>query len=457
MRETRLVCDKFNFINILEVVGKKAANQHASFYVKGHIDIDSDEYVLKSSAGESVTFTAFDWEGEKKIFDGIISGIKIHTENELRTLYVKVSSRSTLMDVEPEIRTFQDANMTYKTVTSRIEEASPNFTFLWPTHGERPIDSMTVQYNITDWEYAKQLAGRLGTVVITDYLLDKPYISIGMPKRPAKPGINAISYTTEKDVRRFRNAKSSGRFTERDAVSYVVKSREIFDLCDPISFLDLSLYVYAIETRYEGGELVHYYTLKEDSGFYTEKVFNKDLVGASLRGTVKEIKEDKVRVNILDDVAQTEHKWFLYATPFSQPDGFGWYFMPEIGDEIRLQFPSEKEDDAFVSSAVHITHGNRCDPDVKFIRTVYGQIIQFDPEKIQIDDGKGSSVVIHKDHGIFLETDKIVNMEAKEEIIMSATGKVVITGQDGVVIQKGDSVVCVDDAIDISSDHTRVQ
>jgi len=457
MRETRLICDRFNFISILEVAGKKAVNQHASFYVKGHIDTDGDEYVIHSSAGQSVTFTAFDRESEKKIFDGIISEIKIHTENEMRILYVNVTSRSVLMDIDPEIRTFQDSNMTYKTVTDRMGEASPSFNFMWPTHGSNPIGYMTVQYNITDWEYAKQLSGRLGTVVIADYLLDNPYISIGMPKRPAKPGINAISYTIKKDVKRFRNARSNGRFTERDAISYVVKSREIFDLCDPIPFLDLSLYVYAIDTRYEGDQLVHYYTLKEESGFYTEEVFNKDLIGASLRGTVKEIKEDKVRVDIYDDVVQTEHKWFLYATPFSQPDGFGWYFMPEIGDEIRLQFPSEKENDAYVSSAVHITHGNRSDPEVKFIRTVYGQIIQFDPERILIDDGEGSRVEIHKERGILLETDKVVNVDAEDEIIMSAAGRVVITGMDGVVMQKGDSVISVDDMIDISSEHTRVQ
>jgi len=316
---------------------------------------------------------------------------------------------------------------------------------------------MTVQYQETDWQYCKRLAGRLGSAVVPDYLLGIPYISIGMPKRPAKAGIATISYSVGKDVEQFRENSVSGGFSEHDAVYYIVKSRDIFDLCDPVPFQGLSLYVYSIDTRYEGNELVHFYTLKEKGGFYTKRIFNEDLIGVSLRGAVKEIRQDTVRVEIIGDVEQSEYKWFPYATPFSQPDGYGWYFMPEIGDEIRLQFPSEQEDDAYVSSAVHITHGNRFDPETKFIRTVYGQIIQFDPETILIDDGVGSSITLKKGQGISVETDKAIVIDAQSNITVSAEGKVLIAGQGGVVMQKNSSVVSVDDAIDISSEHTRVQ
>jgi len=131
--------------------------------------------------------------------------------------------------------------------------------------------------------------------------------------------------------------------------------------------------------------------------------------------------------------------------------------MPEVGDEVRLQFPSEKEDEAYVSSAVHVTHGYRQDPEVKFISTIYGQIIQFDPEKILLDDGVGSRISIHKDHGISMETTKTINIDAGSDITFTANGKVTLSGQGGVVMQKNGSVVSIDDAIDISSDHTRVQ
>ena len=458
MREMTITCDIFDFISILDVTARKAVNEHASFSVTGHIAADNDDYVLRGLAQQRISFTAIGTDGTQKLLmDGLINSVDIQAENQGRILTVTLDSYSTLMDMEPETRTFQDPNMSYQALTSCMEAKNNNFNILWPSHGDMPIGNMTVQYQETDWQYAKRLAGRLGTVVTPDYLLDKPYIAIGMTRRPAQPEINALSYTVKKDTKSYRANKMSGGYSERDAICYIVKSRDILDLCDPVPFLGLPLYVYAIDTRYEGSELMHYYTLKEKSGFYTPRIYNENLIGATLRGIVKEIQADKVRVYVNGDVPQTEYKWFPYATPFTQPSGYGWYFMPEIGDEIRLQFPSEQEQDAYVSSAVHVTHGSRQDPKVKYIRTVYGQIIQFDPEQILIDDGVGSRITMHKDQGIEMKTNKSIDIDAQSDITMTANGEVTIAGQGGVVLQKDKSLINVDDAIDILSAHTRVQ
>jgi len=456
MREYRLTCDKFEYISILDVRARKAAGEHAVFNVKGHIGADTDEYVLRSMAGQGVEFTAESDDGDKKLFNGIIEDIGIRVENEMRILTVNVVSRTTLMDIEPKIRTFQDSGMTYGMVTNHMEETGGMGNFLWPSSGDTPIGSMTVQYKETDWQYAGRLASRLGKVIIPDYLLDEPYVSMGMTKRAAHEGLEVMSYELKKAVKRFRDAQSPD-FSERDAIYYVVKSREILDLCDPVPFLGTMLYVYAIDTAYEGEQLVHYYTLKEESGFYARRYFNEDLNGVSLTGAVAAVKADMVRIRISGDVEQTNHKWFSYATPFSQPGGQGWYFMPEPGDEVRLMFPSEQEDDAYVSSAVHITHGSRTNPNVKFIRTIHGQIIKFDPTHIMIDDGAGSSISFHKEQGLSMTTDKVINIEAQSDVILSASGKVEISGQGGVVTQKGESAINVEDSVDISSEHTREQ
>ena len=457
MRERVIACDKFKFIDILDVSSHKTVNEHAAFYIKGHIIADTNENMLHNAAGKSVSFTATGADGDKKLFCGLISNIDIHTENEVCTLAINAVSQSTLMDIDAETRTFQDSDMAYQDITKLMEEKNSKFNFFWPSNGASKIGSMMVQYKETDWQYAMRLAGSLGTVVVPDYLLDNPYISIGMLKKTAKATIDAISYSIKKDIKQFRDNKFVGNFSENDAISYIVKSREIYDLCDSVTFLGKTLYVYAIDTMYEGEELVHCYTLKEESGFYTKQTFNENLIGASMRGTVTKIREDKVQIRLNDDVEQSGYKWFPYATPFSQPDGYGWYFMPEVGDEVRLQFPSEQEHDAYVSSAVHVSYGNRQAPQTKYIRTIYGQVIQFDPNKILIADGAGSSITMHKKQGISMDTDKTVKVDAQSDITISAFGKVVIAGESGVVMQKNDSVISIDDAIDISSEHTRVQ
>jgi len=458
MRENVINCDKIDFASILEVKVQKAVNEHATFYIRGHVAEGSDIFVLQNSASQGVKFTAFDPnEGQKEIFNGLISDIHIYTENEMSIITMSLVSRSALMDLERNTRTFQDGGMTYQQITDRMVEANDSFNFLWPKYGGKSIESMTVQYRETDWTYTKRLAGQLGTVVVPDYLLDEPYISIGMTQRPIQSGIDTISFSIKKGTAEYRLFQQNGDYAERDAISYIVKSRDIFDLCDGIPFMGKSLFVYAIDTVYEGNQLVHYYTLKEQSGFFTNKLFNENLIGVSLTGRVKDIRQDTVQVEVMNDVSQTEYKWFPYASPFTQPDGAGWYFMPEIGDEVRLQFPSEQEDDAYVSSATHITHGNRANPEIKYIRTINEQIIQFCPERIIIDDGAGSSVILDKNEGISMSTNKMITLDAQADIIFSASGKIEVSGEKGISMQKGSSVINIDDMIDISSEHTRVQ
>ena len=131
--------------------------------------------------------------------------------------------------------------------------------------------------------------------------------------------------------------------------------------------------------------------------------------------------------------------------------------MPEIGDEVRLNFSSQREDEAYVLSAKNMTHGDRTNPEIKFIRTIRGQSIEFHPDKIVIKDETGSSITIHKEQGILMDTEKTVSITAESDIIVSAAGKVEISGQKGIVIQKGESSISVDNAVDISSEHTRIE
>ena len=56
-----------------------------------------------------------------------------------------------------------------------------------------------------------------------------------------------------------------------------------------------------------------------------------------------------------------------------------------------------------------------------------------------------------------MNTDKIIRMDSESDAALAANGRIVLSGGKGVSMQKGTSVVNVDDMIDISSQHTRVQ
>ncbi|KAF6589054.1 phage tail protein, partial [Paenibacillus sp. EKM208P] len=76
-----------------------------------------------------------------------------------------------------------------------------------------------------------------------------------------------------------------------------------------------------------------------------------------------------------------------YSTVYSSPDGSGWYVMPEAGDQIRLYFPDEREQNAFAASSVDLASSDpvkRSDPAVKSISTKYGKQVVFKPGAVEI-------------------------------------------------------------------------
>ena len=96
-----------------------------------------------------------------------------------------------------------------------------------------------------------------------------------------------------------------------------------------------------------------------------------------LMKSVLSVSRDKVKVHIKADGSQDvgTAKWFPYSTVYSSPVGTGWYCMPEVNDKVRLYFPNEKEEDAYVISSIHLEGGTatgggeapRSNPDNKSI------------------------------------------------------------------------------------------
>lgn len=460
MRELHVIADPFHFINFLKIDVDKRPNEHPTAVVVGHISDEDDSCVERSQAGQKFLITAKDDSGaDKIIFNGIVQEAYVTTQNDLRYLTVKGIANTIYMDIDKKTRTFQDKSMTYSQVTGVLEQDDGRFAIISPKFGSKQIERMFVQYEETNWQFAKRLASRLHTLVVPNYVLEIPYISLGMPRSSNKHVVSPTHYSIQKDTEEYLDFTHNGvgELSERDVIYYSFESREIFDLCDQVTMKGRQLYVYSISSRLEGAELYHTYTLKEDSGFTNKEFFNQKLIGSTLSGTVRQIKADLVRVNIFKDVRQTDYKWFLYSSLYTSPDGTGWYFMPEEGDEIRMKFPTEHEEDAYVVSSTHITHGKRQDPDTKFLRTVYNKEIIFKPHSIFISNGAGSSITLDDSNGITLDTTKQIRMNATDQITITGRDKIIIKGNRGVDVLQNDSSIQISDNIDVASGHTRLK
>ena len=201
------------------------------------------------------------------------------------------------------------------------------------------------------------------------------------------------------------------------------------------------------------------------------------MIGASLDGTVTEVRGDVVRVSLRTDAKSGAGKWFSFSTVYSSPDGSGWYCMPEPGDEIRLYFPTEQEKHGYVISAVHLPvtqpqagaavaaadtqnpsagqaafgkqgkakknpGARRSDPMHKTICTSSNKMVDLSEHSIILDAGNGMSVVLDDEYGISIVSPKGVYIQSDACIdISSLNDRVEICGATSVNIAQEDSSI----------------
>jgi phage baseplate assembly protein gpV len=459
MRETKILVKPFSFLSFLKVEISKIPNEHVSAHVEGIVpEGAAQNYVEKHQDGDPAEIVAVCEDGEKILFYGLIEEIYTEHSNGVDKLCLNLASNTKLLDLKKIKRSYQKDSQTYLDIT-KIMSSEGSGIYLIPNHESESIRSMLVQYDETDWEFAKRLASRLNTVVIPNYILSKPAVSLGKLERSASHNLASTEYKIKKNMGLFfDNKENDVLFAESSAVSFEVKSRDIMDLCDEVIFMKNRLFVYSILTRLVGSELVHIYDLRLKTGFIVKEEFNKRLVGAEIDGKVTAVRTDQVKVQLDIDQRKCDDKWFPYDTVYSSPDGTGWYFMPEIGDSIRLQLPSEHEEEAHVISAVHVAqNATRSDPDIKSIRTKYGKAFIYEPSATHWTNGHGSTISLIDSQGIKMDTTGDMIIKASGNITFICEENVLIQGDSNVVLDQAGNQVKVDANIDLTAGHVRMR
>lgn len=115
--------------------------------------------------------------------------------------------------------------------------------------------------------------------------------------------------------------------------------------------------------------------------------------------------------------------------------------MPEIGNYVRIYFPTQKEEDAVaVNSARKDSNpgdNNKLeDPDIKYFRTKSGKELMFSPSEI-IVTGKDNEIFLrlNDEDGIEIYSKKAVKIIAKEDLVMeSEEANVLIKAKEGIDI-----------------------
>lgn len=472
----------FSFKDILALEITQEINEHAKLHISGTLPDSAiganQDYVQRTTENTPVTLEYLDGTGTEKIlFKGLVTDISQRTLAGLKHLDIEAVSFSYQLDVIKHSRSFQRHEESYSYIFERINtsarEVVPHLkddvVKAEGNEDQQTTGRLIVQYQETEWQFLKRLASHFNIGLTPDITFDSPKVYFGLPPEPqqnanrdnsqensdqkqeaAGPELNVSDYIIRRNTKEYavaskNNRKNSGvAFSENDFTYCEAKSLDILQLGQKVTFLGLNWYIRAIHTTMEKGAVNNTYTLSTKQGLMQDDLYNTRLSGISLHGVVKEVTKDQVKAHItaIDNEWDEGATWYFpYTTIYSSPDGSGWYCMPEVGDNVRIYFPSSKEEEAVAASSVNLTpskRGKREDPDSKILSNVYGKQVIFNPGGIEIIANDQLLMTLTDDGGVNIKSDKKITLEAEEDIeITSKTSKITVSGMEEVSIQQG--------------------
>ena len=206
------------------------------------------------------------------------------------------------------------------------------------------------------------------------------------------------------------------------------------------------------------------YVLCPENGLKVPGAYNQHITGLTLGGQVLEVNQDTVKVLLCVDESQdtaTAYA-FPYITPYSAEDHTGLYLMPEVGDVVNIQFPTEDESLAVALSSYRQAQSDRTgDPNVKYLRTPHDKEIKISEEEILITAKTGGlyirlnqddGIEVFSQHGIMVNTLSSIDMTAAGHISLAAGTNILMNAGAGCTVSAGKRIDArAGDGVDVSA------
>lgn len=465
--------DKIDKINSLEI--KQEVNKHATLKMTAVINKDfKDEYVREMNSGKSIEIFGLNKEGNFiKLFVGLIRNIKIRTITSVCYVEIQGVSTSFLADVKRKSQSFQDKEMLYSTIITKILKPLDGDSILNEQMQKMPIKHLIVQYQETDWELLIRLASHFNLGVLPDMRFEKPKLYFGVPEGSTIGVLEQYNYSIEKNIKAFEISKQNYNhgLMEMDSINFIVDCNGNFEIGDVITYQDVNLYIKNKEISLVEGSIRFFYTLSTYKGLTYDIIYNNRIVGVSLKGKVLKSVKDKVKVHMEIDKEQDETTaWeFPYATLYTAEGQSGFYCMPEKEDTVLIYFPECREYTAIGMNSIRQMNKDSdktSDPNIKYFRTKYGKEVKFSSDEIVItccnsknDDTGEENIIIIKlndGEGISLKSTKPIKLHSDASIEFIAKKNITISAKNEIKLNCKSSQIQLDSSIDIAGKSVKM-
>ena len=252
--------------------------------------------------------------------------------------------------------------MTYAQV---IKEAIGSNQVICTIGQDRKIGIPLIQYNETDWEFAKRLASHFNKPIQSDILTGNPRIWFGVrfgneSLKEYEKVFRTNTYNICISSKYYEVGKKLG-LSKTYYITYKIKDGTNLHIGDKILFKDKKLIICEKEVKFEKGELVFYYTLAREEYVNVVEYYNQLFTGLTLLGEVIKTSSEKVwlKLDIDGKNGEYDYKW-------KPTSGSLMYCMPKIGTKASLYFESADERSGIATNSPRTNGGNDEKSDLDF-------------------------------------------------------------------------------------------
>lgn len=449
----------------LEVINSfhvtKQLNTHDEALLTGIISEDILEN-YKNVVTESTIFSIRFKHNEKKqlLFSGFLLEMDVREINEQYEVTLHLAGLTKALDYRRWIHDYQDENKTGSGMIRKLMKGYPDITYAVEIE-DKIMDKFLMQYEETDYEFITRFLSLENEPVYTRIKNDRGQIHFGNRKTDSVLELELVSYDVEFDTMAYEADKKNhmGATGVKEYLQYRTERKEFLQIGDRVKALGKELYVKGAEYSLTDGVSKNCYLLCEKDGLYVTKQYNSKMTGISLDGSIITTLRDRVKVelDITPKTGEEKARWFAYSTSASSQDGSGWYCMPEIGEQIRLYFPTDREEDAYVISAIRSGgdtgssgSGDRTStPQNKSLANKEGQEVKFTEDGTEITCAGGVAVMkLNKDGTLEITAMSDIDFTATNSISicsdglfsMMANDKILLTNKTGSSFEMNENI-----------------
>ena len=465
-------------IENVEAVIESQVNQHTKLTLTGFLSSEDYHRYLKSiNSYAEICVGCIGKEQMALQYEGVITRVNATAEgannNEaIQNIEITALSHSYLLDITEKSRSFQNEDMDYSELLSRIIKEYEGADYIKTVSGK--LGAFVLQYQETDWKFLKREASKFNQGLSVDSRMKAPKIIFGMPSGRDRGELDSFEYTLKRDLQTYRCDKENKRITDVALIDYMTFeitddfATDTFLVGDKLSYMNHSLTISKVVSRIKDHQLYNTYTLGSKGGLRQPRQYSHNQQGLSLMGRVIAAENNQLKVHLDIDMAQPVETayWFDYATVHST-----FYCMPEIGDVVVLNCPTKDAKDALITTSIKqdpsggFMRNNQeieavetppvgpinfakaaSNPDVKLLTTKSGRMIQLGPDNIIVLFDADTFMVLDDSDGITLHTNQDISLHATGQVHAVAQEEIILMAGSKISIRNGESSIELDPA-----------